>query len=158
MKRGLRENSRRWKRVVIKRGLLILSACLALVLLYPTQTVTVPAWRIRVVDEAGRPLQNEFVRQTWKNYSLELGGSDHGDDGWTDADGYVSFPERTTRASLLQRMFVPLRNTAALGPHASYGASANIMVWGGHVVPASVRYAPDKPLPQELVLPRHGTY
>ena len=142
----------------MKRGLLILLACVAVILLYPTRTVIVPAWRIRVVDESGRPLPNEFVRQTWKHYSLELDAGDHSDDQWTDADGYVAFPERTTRANLLQRMLVPLRQTAALGPHASYGASSHIIVWGGRLVPETATYKPGEALPEEIVFPRRGNF
>lgn len=111
-----------------------------------------------MVDEAGSPLPNEFVRQTWKHYSLEPGGGGHGEDGRTDADGYASFPKRTIRVSLLRRMFVPLRNTMALGPHASFGASANIMVWGGRLVPEMATYHPGEPLPGEIVFPRRGNY
>ena len=158
MRPGTREHPAEPKKPPIKRGLVILIACVAVVLLYPTETVVVPAWRVRVVDEAGSPLPHEFVRQTWKHYSLEPGAGEHGDDGRTDADGYASFPERTVRASLLRRMFVPLRNTVALGPHASYGASANIMVWGGRLVPETATYQPGKPLPVEIVFPRRGNY
>lgn len=142
----------------MKRSLFILFACVTLVLLYPTKTVIVPAWRIRVVDESGRPLPNEFVRQIWKHYSLELDAGDHSDDGWTDADGYAAFPERTIRANLLQRMLVPLRHATALGPHASYGASSNIMVWGGRLVPEIASYKPGEPLPSEIVFPRQGNF
>ena len=158
MKLGIREHSTGRRRPLTKRGLLILSACVAVILLYPAKTVVVPAWKIRVVDESGRPLPNEFVRQVWKHYSLELGADDHSDDKWTDAEGYVSFPERTVRANLLQRILVPVRNMVALGPHASYGISAYVMVWGGHLLPATADYDPDKPLPQEIVLPRQGNF
>jgi hypothetical protein len=127
-------------------------------LLYPTRTVIVPAWRIRVADETGRPMPNEFVRQTWKHHSLEPDAGNHSDDRWTDASGYVSFPERTTRANLLRRMFVPLRHTVALGPHASYGASSNIMVWGGRLIPEVASYKPGEPLPDEITFPRQGNF
>jgi len=136
------------------RTLLILLACAAAVLLYPAETVVVPAWRIRVVDETGRPWPNEFVRQHWRHYSL--GGSGGAEDKWTDANGYVTFPDRTSGVSLLRKVLVPLRSAVALGPHASYGPSANVMVWGGRLVPEIAYYEPGKTLPDEIVLPRQG--
>jgi hypothetical protein len=155
----LGEHPAKLNMLLTRRSLLILLtllACVAAILLYPTKTVIVPAWRIRVVDEVGKPVSNEFVRQSWKHYSLELDAAEHLGDGWTDADGYVAFPERSIRANLLQRILVPLVNTVSLYEHASYGVSAEITVWGGHTVPTSVKYTPDRPLPAEVVLPGGG--
>lgn len=156
MQPGTREHSSERKKLPIKRGLVILLACFVVILLYPTKIVVVPAWKIRVMDDSGRPLPDELVRQHWRHYSLGDGGDS--EDRRTDAGGYVQFPERTARASLLRRVLVPLKDTAALGPHASYGPSANVMVWGGSTVPGIAWYKSGEALPDELVLRRGGNF
>ena len=58
----------------------------------PKERTIVPAWRIQLVDEAGNPVKNVFVRQVWQDYDVD--DSDHEEDAHSDQDGYVSFPER----------------------------------------------------------------
>src|SRR4028119_817613 len=117
------KRKRLWLRI-----LLIGLACAPLVLLYPVKSTVCPAWTIQVVDEGGNPLRDAFVRQHWQDYSVESDG--HEQDAQTDENGYVSFPERTIRASYLSRTLGVVLNGLSLGIHASYGPSAYILAYG----------------------------
>lgn len=101
---------------------------LGVISLYPYKTTVVPAWKLRVVDAEGNPVKNMPVNYSWQNYSLESNGNE--ERTRTDENGYVSFPERTIRAALLQRMLGPVLNILQTGVHASFGSSGHIVVWG----------------------------
>jgi hypothetical protein len=107
----------RLKILVIFLGLVVIAV------LYPFEVTVVPAWRMRIVDEKGVPLTNSMVREVWMHYSIETRG--HEEDSRTDNDGYVSFPERTIRAPLLQRLVRTTLNK--LNPHGSLGPVAYII-------------------------------
>ena len=98
--------------------------------LYPARSTVCPAWTIRIVDTAGNPLRGAFVRQVWKDYSVE--SASHEQDARTDENGYVSFPERTIRSELAgsnswrhleyrvaqcTRQLRPVRTRPRLRPH-----------------------------------------
>lgn len=123
------------------------------VLIYPFETVIVPAWKIRVVDKDGKPVKDDFVKQVWKHYSLELDPGENSEDRRSDDDGYVVFPARTIRASLLKRAVVPALNGLRLQEHASFGPRAYVIVWGTDGSPQAVNYDQNKPLPTEITLP-----
>ena len=44
--------------------------------LYPSTSTVCPAWTIQGVDTAGNPLRGAFVRQVWKDYSVESASHD----------------------------------------------------------------------------------
>jgi len=121
--------------------------------LYPSRSTVCPAWTIRIVDTAGNPLSGAFVRQAWKDYSVESGS--HEQDAHTDENGFVSFPERTVRSSWLARTVGVISNTVSLGVHASYGPSAQVLAYGdtvgGKRLEGSATYQPGKPLAEKLV-------
>ena len=126
---------------------------LALILIaYPFKSTVIPAWRLRVVNEKGEPYIGKKVRQAWKHYSLELDTAENMEDRWTDHNGYVAFPERTIRANLLWRTIVPLWSTVMMLAHGSTGISADVAASGPQGY-ESVKYVPNKPLPEQLVLP-----
>src|SRR2546422_9370627 len=81
--------------------------------LYPSRSIVCPARTIRIVDTAGNPLSGAFVRQVWKDYSVE--SASHEQDAYSDENGFVSFPERTVTSSWLARRFGVISNTLALG-------------------------------------------
>ena len=121
-------------------------------LLYPYETTVVPQWTVRAVDEAGSPLGKVAVTEYWRHTSVESG--DHHAESITDDKGYVTFPRRTIRASLLRRVIGPLINRlnvhgVDLGPHA-YLIVAGDMNSTTH----NSDYLPGKPLPQQIVLSR----
>jgi hypothetical protein len=76
------------------------------------------------------------------------------EDSWTDAEGYVDFPERTIRACLLQRILFPAWAALMTLAHGSTGISADITVWGADSYPNEAMYVPDQPLPEVIVLPQ----
>lgn len=86
------------------RPLIILLAALAIVAVYPFESSVAPAWKVQVMDKAGHPLANAGIVQTWHDNSAEW--DDHKEEIRTDNDGYVSFPARNIKASVLQRAVV----------------------------------------------------
>ena len=114
-----------------KSKAIILLICFLIVgMMLPVITVTVvPPWRIQVTNEDGEPLKNEPIRQTWNDYSLEFSPvSAHEEDSTTDLNGYVEFPERTIRISLLSFIYGRLRDAMPqLNPHSSYGKSSFVL-------------------------------
>jgi hypothetical protein len=122
------------------------------VLLFPFKTTVVPLWKVRVVDEAGKPLAQVAVTEYWRHTSAE--SDDHHAESITDDSGYVTFPRRTIRASLIRRLIGQLINRmnvhgVDLGPHA-YLIVAGDMNSTTH----NSDYLPGKPLPEEIVLSR----
>lgn len=118
---------------------------------YPVETIVVPEWSVRVVDERGAPARGAVVRQSWQHYSLERSG--HEEDLATDVDGHVTFQQRKVRVGLFGRIMVPVLNALSLREHASFGPSASVTVWGEQGRYSSARYEPNKPLPDKLTLP-----
>ena len=135
---------------VKKRVLLIGLACAVVALLYPVESTVCPAWTVQVVDEAGNPLRRASVQQVWEFYSF--GRQGHEQRTHTDESGYVSFPERTVRVSLLSRA---LGATHLLLPHGSYGPVAYVLAQGDKVdgkrPQGSAHYEEGKPVPERLV-------
>jgi hypothetical protein len=130
---------------VVILALLILGAA------YPFETTVVPEWKIRIVDEAGSSFAGARVVQQWDHYSLGIGG---GEETWANEDGYVVFPKRTVRSSLLYRM---LRISWAVLMKLAHGSTGiRATVWGTtpRVASDSVEYEAGKPLPQVIVLRR----
>jgi len=85
-----------------RKLLLALSAIPALlIILMPWNTTVVPAVRIQVFDEAGKPAAGVLAEQKWEflvpNSHLERATST------TDAAGYVTWPKRTVRISIANR-------------------------------------------------------
>lgn len=111
----------------------------------------VPSWQLKVVDSAGVPLKNEPVRQTWKDYSLEIWTiGEHEETIATDSNGMVAFPERFIGVS--PAIFISARISDALpliNPHESRGKSSFVFCLdrGG----CNVFYREGDPLPQVMV-------
>ena len=141
------QQKRLWLRILLT-GLL----GAALIILYPYKSVVCPAWQIQVVTETGKPLKGAFVRQHWQDYSVESDG--HEQDAYTDENGYVSFPERTIKASLLSRGLGAISNTLSQGIHASYGPHAFVAAYGeivnGKRLEGSATYEAGQPLPEKI--------
>lgn len=119
-----------------------------LLLFYPFDTTVVPEWRIRVVDEPTKPATGIIVREQWRNHSVEFHG--HYEDRMTDSEGYVYFPRRTARASLIFR--VVGRAVVALNVHGESGPTASTLVLGSYLTSSDSDYSPEKPLPEVIVV------
>ncbi|HEV7474528.1 MAG TPA: hypothetical protein VGN90_10800 [Pyrinomonadaceae bacterium] len=95
------------------------------VLFFPFQTTTVPAWKVRVVDDAGAPVREIKVTEHWQHYVLESVG--HEELQTTNDDGLASFGVRTIRAGLARRLFARVATLDFKARTEPYGA---LVVWG----------------------------
>lgn len=110
----------------------------------------VPAWRIQIVDESGKPIKGARVRQSWMDNAVEE--NYHDADAISDDNGYVSFPQRKVKkGNPISRTIGKVKNVAQTGPHASFGISVFIMAWTNELE-GNVDYDPDKPLPTQLIM------
>ncbi len=104
----MRKAKRYWW--MVGAGLLV--AVLA-ALAYPIDSVTVPAWRLQVLDAIGRPLKALPLRQAWRDYAVD--GSDRQAEARTDDKGNVVLPRRLASASPLSRLILSLYRRARGG-------------------------------------------
>jgi len=137
----------RWKPVLV---LGIILAMIVTLLLYPLESTVVPQWRVRVLDEAGNSVRGVRLRESWSDYSVE--SHDHTEDLSTDADGYVTFPRRTVKASLLVR--IARKAFIAIVPHQGEGhPAAYLLVFGDYsTVSDEPYYVPGRPLAAQIVV------
>jgi hypothetical protein len=127
--------------------------CFLIGSLYPFESIVVPAWRLRVVDEEGRACPDMLVNQGWKHYSLDLEAGDYGEHKFTDVNGYVDFSKRTIRASLIQRIIAPVIAHALTIAHGSTGKSGYVFATGMKEG-AWLDYKPGKSLPDKILVDR----
>jgi hypothetical protein len=128
-------------RVVLIAGLLLLLVC-------PFDTTVVPEWKIQIVNETRKPIPNVVVREQWRNHSVEFHG--HLEDRMSDNDGYVSFPRRTVRASLIVRVVGTL--VAHLNVHGESGPKASAYPLGPYLTSRDSDYSSDKPSPEVIIV------
>jgi hypothetical protein len=138
-----------------KIWILALLGAIAVLLLYPFETTVVPEWKARIVDESGNPMRMTGVREVWKHYTIE--SNSHEEESITDIDGYVTFPRRTVRGSLLVRIGKPILNL--FNVRASFGPRAYLVILHGPSVPDSFvaindTYIAGQPLPTQIILKR----
>lgn len=137
---------RDWKVAVVVLVLVLFAG------LYPYKTTVVPAWKLRIVDEKGKPYAYMTATQAWKDYSLEIEAGQNLDTRSTNTDGYVEFPKREIRASVLKRVSLTLWSALMTLAHGSTGVKAYIHVSGPRGY-GEVNYERGKPVPTQLVLP-----
>jgi hypothetical protein len=130
---------------------------LLLLLLYPFQTIIVPSWPLRVVDNSEQPVAGIKVTEHWQHYLLESEG--HEEIKVSNGDGSVAFPERIIRAGLLSRFLATMGKTFRKGQEARTDCYASVVVWGSrdHEIATSV-YRPPSPPQAKIVLQRQWTY
>ena len=135
------------------RLLLMISGCVALILLFPFKITVVPEWKIRVRDEKGKPFVKAKVIQIWNQRTLDIVGHD---EQWTDDNGYAAFPERTARAGLLYRWWRSSRASLKALGQMDGDAEISSTVWA--TTPGNVseflEYRPDASPPEEIVMRR----
>lgn len=119
--------------------------------LQPYETIVIPAWRIRVVDEYGEAYRGMAVTQAWKHYTLETEAGQNLDTHVTNDSGYVEFPERRIKASFIRRLFLTVFSGVMTLAHGGFGVHAYIYASGppGY---SEAKYVVGKPLPSQLVL------
>ncbi len=136
-----------------KITLAVLFLLLTTVLLYPFQTVVVPAWNLQVVDDAGKPVTRITVTEHWQHYLLETQG--HDELKLTNEAGRVDFTARTIRASVLRRFLATLGKLTSSGSDARRDRYAAVVVWGSsdHSLSTTV-YQPDDEPPETVIVQR----
>jgi hypothetical protein len=97
-----------------KKWSLSLFSVLALgALLYPENLTIVPAYHVKLVNQSGEPMANTFVSELWQQTAAQRAESLQ--QVLTNAQGEVDLPQRTVRASLVERMLGCLRNVSRQG-------------------------------------------
>ncbi len=92
-----------------------------------------------------------MVTQSWKHNTLETDAGANYETLTTDVNGYVAFPERTIKASLLRRIVLTVFSAFMTLAHGSFGVDAYIIVAGENVAD----YKPSEPLPEQIIVPHH---
>jgi hypothetical protein len=141
--------SRKQKLAAIATTLIVL----VFVLVYPIETTLVPNWRLRVIDETGKPCPNRQVNQGWKHYSIDLSAGSEGEYRFTNSEGYVEFPRRSIKATLAQRIVNPLIAYARVIAHGSVGISGYVFTSGMKNGPW-LDYKPGEAMPGTILVDR----
>ncbi|HEX3435151.1 MAG TPA: hypothetical protein VHT24_00170 [Pseudacidobacterium sp.] len=108
----------------------VIVGLLLIVLVYPRKLIVVPAYHITLIDQSGKPLPNTGVSELWQQTSIQRQEMLH--QVVTDAQGKVFFPQRTIRASLVERVIGCIaylsreRLAAPCGDHYSITAAGDL--------------------------------
>jgi hypothetical protein len=136
-----------------KKVLLAVFLIMVLSVLPIFEETVVPEWQIQFVDENGKSIQNQRVQQTWEDYSKQWFSSSSGWDETkiTDANGFITLPERHIRVSLLEFLLGWLWDVSPrINPHSSYGKSSFVLCRDKASCQAS--YDEGKTLPNRVVV------
>ena len=108
-----------------------------------------PEWKIRAVDNQGKPIPNAGFRQSWYNDSYDISGWDFlkGDD-----NGYVVLPERTFYAPLIYRIPRSAIAYLMLLAHGSVGNDASLNALTDKCSSEHLNYKQIKSLPDVIVI------
>lgn len=122
--------------------------------LIPFNTTFLPEMTIRVVDENGRPYVGELASQYCTNYTMGIHPCEDVEDASkpTDVNGYVTFPARKLRASLLYRLVRPVAGLLLWVANGEYGTNASIVA-GNATSTRHVDFRPEGPYPAEIIVP-----
>ena len=132
-------------------GVIASVAALGMLSLIPFETTVVPEWRLRVVDERGRPCGNMQVNQGWQDYSVDISGGNNGERKFTNSDGYVTFQRQGIRASLTRRIVNSTIAHALVLAHGSVGISGYVFASGMKNGPW-LNYTPGNPPPDTIIV------
>jgi hypothetical protein len=130
----------------------LVTIAILVILFIPFPTIVVPEWKVKVVDQTGKPFVGETVREYRQHYSLE--SREHEEERITDENGYVDFPRRTIWAPLLWRIISTSLAAVLTLAHGSTGIDAWLMVVGYSTGGGTRDYKPGQPLTSEIVLQR----
>ena len=133
----------------LKLFLPLIGVAALVLMLVPWDTTVVPAVRVQVFDETGKPAAGVRVEQEWQffasNSDLERATS------MADAAGYVTLPKRIVRISLASRAFGFARSLLPLICGYEYGPFGSINAYGADpraydVIVFDVRHPNPRPL------------
>ena len=112
-------------------------------LIYPFKSTTVPQWNLRVLDDEGAPVREINVTEHWQHYPLD--SSAHQELQRPNHDGFVSFGLRSTRASLVRRLFARIGRRGKGERLVPYAA---IVAWGSKAHATTVEVYQGSEMPQ----------
>ena len=104
------------------------AALVTLLLVYPMKVTVMPAYRVTIIDQFGKPMAGAGVSELWWQTSAER--RQHLEQAQTNAEGKAAFPERTLRAAVLERMIGCLSYLGREGLAASCGSQSSISAAG----------------------------
>ena len=136
-----------WRRVTV--GLVI-----SVLLMIPIRTTVAPAWPVRILDVSGKPVPGAMVRQVWLHASADA--ELHEAVLRTGQDGAVTLPERTVRATSLQRTLNTLRAWSVPSEHTIRGRGAEVYVWKNGYTNGSAIFVPGELPASTITLRRTG--
>jgi hypothetical protein len=125
---------------------------MALVVLavYPFETTIIEEWKLRVIDEQGKPATGVPISEYWDND--RIGVPQQSEMLVSDSAGYIIFPKRMVRISLSKRLFGITTNALRFHGH-SEGPGAYLIVQGPyHATTTGPYYVPGRPLSSEIVI------
>jgi len=126
---------------------------LFLILIYPFQTTVVPAWSLKVIDDQGESVTGINVTEHWQHNLLESTG--HEELQRTTGEGWVTFPARTIRASLITRSIATVRKFFKRDAEARTNPYASVVVWGSKDYETNVAlYKDGEPPPARVSVTR----
>ena len=131
---------------------LAIVALIALVVLavYLFETLIVEEWKVRVIDEQGKPATGVPISEYWDND--RIGVPQQSEVLVSDNTGYIVFPKRMVRISLAKRLFGITANALRFHGH-SEGPGAYLIVQGPyHATTTGPYYVPGRPLSSEIVI------
>lgn len=136
---------------------IVLITTFVVLLFIPFDTVVVPEWRVRLVDEHGTPYPGKLVRQFCDNYTLGVSPCQNAPDAMqdTDSNGYVVFPKRVISMSVGARIIRTLSNVLLAFAHGSLGTSTYLDSSGPQGY-KTLRYDAAALPPEHFVLPSNG--
>ncbi|QNI31353.1 hypothetical protein H7849_20050 [Alloacidobacterium dinghuense] len=106
----------------------LVSILVLAVLLYPERLTIVPAFHVKLVDQSGDPLANTAVSELWQHNCAQR--LETLQQVMTNTQGEVDLPERTLRASLIERTLGCLRQISREGLGTSCGSHFSIVAAG----------------------------
>lgn len=129
--------------------ILIAAGILALVLFVPFETTVAPEWKIRVVDESGKPVPAVPISEVWNHNVITEGGEET---IVSNSEGYVTFPRRSIKANLTKRAVRKFLNV--MNPHGASGPTAYILVLRPYQSEDPPYYEPGKSLATQVIVRR----
>jgi hypothetical protein len=124
----------RWKLSIV---VVVVLTSIVVVALLPFETIVVPEWNVKVLDEHGNLVSGVAVRESWGDLSIEP--DEHEELRVSDTNGNLSFPVRTIKASLLHRVVGKTINSLK-GHGQSEGPTAYLLVSGPYKPATSEPY------------------
>ena len=106
-----------------RRAVILVSAAILLLLaIYPFDVTVVPEWRVKVVDQEGKPVPGAYVLLFAPQWTLDL----HSEEAiCTNGQGEVDFHRRSVPASVARRVTSYI---SKLSPHSSPGPDVKVGV------------------------------